>query len=43
MSKARIFTRALTIQRTLGTYIAARYLRLRGVSFEAAHYLLTRR
>lgn len=38
-----IFTRACFIKRTLGTRVAAGYLRNRKVSIEAALYLLTRK
>jgi hypothetical protein len=36
-----VFTKAMRIRRTLGTFIAARFLFNRGVSIETALYLLT--
>ena len=42
-SLANIFTRSQFLQRTLGTRVAAGYLRNRSVSIETALYLLTRK
>ena len=38
-----VFTRSQFLQRTLGTRVAAGYLRNRSVSIETALYLLTRK
>lgn len=40
MKTVNKLTRAKRIQRSLGVYIAARYLALRGWSLEAARYVL---
>jgi hypothetical protein len=38
-----VFMQACRINKSLGTYVAARYLHKRAVSIETALYLLTRR